>query len=216
MSSGKANYSGDIPQVRDVTPTLKVALEDFKLGDEFVQYVLAVARDMLADIAYARMEHPKDDLQAEHAQTFSTLKAASEKLRNLSLGYVRLFPPGTDTAGLADSIDQLVSNEAAIATAIQNAVTMPRAVQSQQAIAIEMVVRVLGIAQEFGIKPTATYDPTFPNIISDAVRLVKIVGDEIGIVRGEVTWRKIIIDAKRQETAKPTATVTFPVISSDQ
>jgi hypothetical protein len=62
-------------------------------------------------------------------------------------------------------------------------------------VAVELAIRVLRVLKEYGIKPAATGD-AYWGYTSDAVEILKLIGDDIKLVRDELTWRDIIIKAK--------------------
>jgi hypothetical protein len=58
-----------------------------------------------------------------------------------------------------------------------------------------MVIRILNVLNEYGIKPSATKNTDF-GYESRAVTILTAVGDGIGLVRSEHTWRDIIQKSK--------------------
>jgi hypothetical protein len=65
----------------------------------------------------------------------------------------------------------------------------------QSAVVVESAIRILRILNQHQIPAAATGDSYFL-YTSKAVTILKLIGDDLGLVRSELTWRNIIIKAK--------------------
>ena len=76
---------------------------------------------------------------------------------------------------------------------------MPRAAKladAQHHAAVEIAVRVLHSLLEYGVSTAATADSDEMRT-SDAIKILKIIGDQIGLRLAESTWRDTIIAARK-------------------
>ena len=87
---------------------------------------------------------------------------------------------------------------------LQNALSkigkLPRATKEQDAryeAAVEMTIRVLHILKDWGIPLAATADPD-SGYYSDAVKILKIIGDQLTFELKGTTWKDYIIEAKKR------------------
>lgn len=203
MPSGKARYTGNTPDVRDFTPKLRQELKYYfpagksrahdpvwgSPAEKFVNDILAAASFIHADIDYACMEISKQDLLAEHNNLMNTLAAAQQKLCSLSLTYERLLPIAADPLGCADRISQLIALLGASAKSINNLPKKPSHNSMHHEIALEMAIRVLRILKDYSIPITASET-------SKSVKILKLIGEDAGLVLASLTWRDIVIEAK--------------------
>jgi hypothetical protein len=67
----------------------------------------------------------------------------------------------------------------------------------QSAVIVESTIRILRVLKQYQIPAAATGDSYFP-YTSNAVRILKLIGDDLGLVRSKLTWRDIISEVKEQ------------------
>jgi len=67
----------------------------------------------------------------------------------------------------------------------------------QSAVIVESTIRILRVLKQYQIPAAATGDSYFP-YTSNAVRILKLIGDDLGLIRSKLTWRDIISEAKEQ------------------
>lgn len=84
----------------------------------------------------------------------------------------------------------------AMGTAIDSLPPGKRIVEKQSDVAVELTVRVLRVLNMYGIPASATANPDVESY-SVAVKVLKDIGDAVGLHNKLVTWRGIIIKAKK-------------------
>ena len=164
-------------------------------ADTWANILLAESEDVLSLEQWLFRRLTKAELRAEQADILKTLKKAERCLGRLSYDLDIMLGVDADIRGCCDKIRELTPRlEAAEATINQ----LPRAKKLrdiQHDAAVEMAVRVLRILKNDGISIAATANKDSPRA-SNAVRILKIIGDAIGLPLSEVTWKDIIIEAK--------------------
>jgi hypothetical protein len=177
-----------------------VKLEDIdlfnNLADEFVNVLLAEARWAVSALMWQEHTVTKQEILAEHSDLHDTLKYARNKLRELSPDFNRLLDADADPLGVADSLDVLIRHVNAAEVRINELPKKMRLDEAQHDIAVEMAIRVLRAVKNYGLPIYATGGDGF-DYTSDAVNILKAIGDDINLPRERLTWRDIIIEAKR-------------------
>lgn len=212
MSTAKARYVGDGcgDPIPDFSDALKVDLRSFypdhdakvdpvwgHPADDFVDQVLSEAWWAKSELHRQRFDTTRAEVRAEQADLLKVLQVCERKLRNLSPDVDRLLGVDADPRGCADQIALLIEHAARAGQAIEGLEKARKPNEKRHDVAIEMSLRVLRVLQQFGIRAAATGDSYF-GYTSDAVKILKLIGDDIGIVRDELTWRDTIIKAKQQ------------------
>lgn len=211
MTTAKAKYKGDgsgmlIP---DFSDSLKAKLRAFypkqdadgdpewgDSADSFVAHILSEAWQAKSELHWQNFESRKQEIRAEHADLSRALQDCEHKLRNLSPDFDRLLGFNADPLACADQIKAFIEHVVKAGEAIKHLSKRKRPYEKQHAVAVEMALCVLRALREYGIQPAATGDAYY-GYKSDAVVILKLIGDDIGIRRDELTWRDTIIKAKQ-------------------
>jgi hypothetical protein len=212
MSTAKAKYIGDgsgelLPEF---SAHLRQSLAAFcpkadvepdpvwgNPADAFVEAILSEAWWAKSALHAQGFELTKAEAKAEHADLLKSLRETERKLRNLSPGLDRLLGIGADPLGCADQVTLMVQHVLNASEAVNQMNKAKKPNERQHFVAIELAIRVLRVLQAYGIRPAATGDSFF-GYASDAVRILKLIGDDLRLVRDELTWRDVIIKAKQQ------------------
>ncbi len=210
MPTAKPRYAGDgvgetlkdfsselRSKLREYFPDTE-AVDDPEFGhpaDAFVSHILAEAWRAKTDLHWQGFEGTKAELRAERADLLKLATELESKLRKISLDLDRLLGIDADSIGCADKLAELIQHVDAAEKAIDRLPRISRKDEKDHRAAVEMTIRVLRALKEYGISPTATADADF-GYASAAVRILKLIGDDIKLVLSEVTWRDIIIEVK--------------------
>ena len=181
-------------------------------ADTFVEHVLSAASNAAADMMWQESNVTKQELRAEQADVLKSLKATQDKLRKLSPPFSWLLEDGAVPLDVADSLDTIISQIEDTALVIGSLPIKRGSDEERHDIALEMAYRVLHILKANDIEISATcgsynklsditapdYDGTdVSQYISDAINILKAIGDDIGLDLANTTWRDIIIEAKK-------------------
>jgi hypothetical protein len=142
-------------------------------------------------------EITKAEVRAEHVDLLKSLRAIEYKLRNLSPDLDRLLGIDADPLGCADQIALMAQHVITASADVARLSKAKKPVEKQHDIAVEFAIRVLRVLQVYGIPAAATGDAYFA-YTSKAVKILKLIGDDLGIKRDQLTWRDTIIKAKQQ------------------
>lgn len=210
MPTAKPRYTGDRIRVHQFSEELRSTLRTFfpsaltdpdspfaHPADTFVELVLSEAHWAAAEMAYLSFRLRKDQLQAEQQDILGALSSAVEKLRSMSLEYSRLLDQGADPLGCADAVTALQAHVEASAKTIDSLPRIQRIDETQHEIAVELAIRVLRVLKDSGIATAATHDKVF-GYTSDAVQILKAIGDDLALRLDALTWRDIIAEAKQK------------------
>ena len=224
MPSGKARLTGKMPEYREFSDELKQKLHAFfpdedpepdptfgHPADHFVAVLLNAASFAISELGYSRLSLTKADLEAEHKALLASLTAARDKLRQISLGLDRLLPLEANPEGVVDELDRLISQVETAREKIPDIHltisggkvqrTKQKPGQIKHAIALETAHLVLQVLDRYRISTAATCDPDL-GTASPAIQILKLIGDDIGLVYEPVTWRDIITKTKKIEAEK--------------
>jgi hypothetical protein len=225
MTTAKPRYVGDgagkLP--RDFTYALKSILQTYypqqapiacphfgQPADVFVNEVLAAARPSIAELMWLTMDLTKQELRAEQVDILNCLKTARNKLRTLSTPLSVLLDIEADPLEAADNLDALICQMEPNVLKIDE-LPKKRLKGGKHDIAVEMTICVSRVLNTYGICISATHssytrmaditDSAYDGndvsqYTSDAVKILKAIGDDIGLKFVEPTWRDIIIEAK--------------------
>lgn len=136
-----------------------------------------------------------EELRAEKDHALATLKKADQCLSNLSHDLNIMLGVAADVLGCRDKIREIMPRLEAAGVAIDRLPKAKKPRDAQHAAAVEMAIRVLRVLKAYGVSTAATAGADSGRT-SDAVQILKIIGDEIGLPLAETTWKNIIIKAK--------------------
>lgn len=185
-------------KLREFSPDIR-AVPDLYFGhpaDAFVEAVLGEAWEAKSALIARKYDVTKAESRAELQDLLKTLLAPVHKLRNLSPTVGRLLAVSADPLDCADQIQVLAQHVLALSEDVERMSNAKKPIEKQSEIAIEMAIRVLRILNEYDIPASATLHEVAKNA-STAVKILKLIGDDLGLVRNELTWRDIVIKAKK-------------------
>ena len=166
-------------------------------ADEWANYLLSTAWSAISINYGVSLRLTNEQLVVEQQDILETLQKAVRVLSCVSPDVDRLFGVDADVLGTRDKIQELISFVETSKTRIN---TLPRAMQKRavdRAAAVEVAIRVLRIFKDHGGRVSATADIDL-NYVSDAVSILKILGDELGLILGVTTWKKAVAAARLQ------------------
>ena len=213
MPSGKARFTGvtDEP-IEDFSQEFEMDFESFfkdkiALGDpvdkggrphprhELVKVILAEVGAVLSLYSDQHESLTKEDICAEVNNLHKRLFTISTDLRRVSPDVDRLLD--ADPLDCVDSIDIMVASLERAQLELYDLIAKLRTREIDHKIAVELAIRVLRVAKDYGFSVSATADLVHDSS-SNAVKLLKLIGNQVQIVMSEVTWRYIIIKARQQ------------------
>jgi hypothetical protein len=175
------------------------AKEDPTFGhpaDEWANELLSDAEDAVSKTLWLRRRRTNAELRAEHDDLLKALDKAANRLGMVSLDLEKLFCNDVDLLGTRDKINELIHQIQGSTAKIAKLRRATNLKDAQSAAAVEMAIRCLRILKRHGGKAAATADATF-GYASGAVKMLKIIGDEIGLRLAEATWKRVIAQAKK-------------------
>ena len=156
------------------------------------------AYSAISTVLWHNRRRTNEELRAERNDLLSVLNKAADCLSTLSPDLDRLLGVDVDVLGARDKILKLIppiqASEALIAK-------LPRAKKikdAQHDAAIEMAISCLRVVKEYGGEVSVTLVPEFEKI-SPAIQILKILGDELGLVLSEPTWKRAVALAKKAD-----------------
>lgn len=177
----------------------KGATDDPVIGHPAVgwsNYLLSESWGAVSMMLWLRLRLTNEELRVEREDLLRTLNKAVLSLSTVSRDLDNLFGVEADVLGTRDKIKVLIPF---IEQAKSKIAALPKADTQREAnhsAALEMAIRALRVLKGEGGTVTATADKDL-NYISDAVQILKIIGDELNLCLDETTWKKVIIKAKR-------------------
>jgi hypothetical protein len=212
MSTAKAKYMGDGSgkRIPDFSDTLRQTLRAFypdqnvepdpvwgHPADAFVETILGEAWWAKSALHAQEFDSTKAEVRVEHEDILKSLRATERKLRSLSPDLDRLLGVDADPLGCADQIALMAKHLTAASEAVERMNKAKKPIDKQYVVAVELALRVLRVLHAYGIPAAATGDAYF-GYTSKAIEILKLIGDDLGLVRDELTWRDIFIKAKQQ------------------
>ena len=207
MSSGKARYNGRrITALSEAPPGLAeaIGLHDPSPSEpsditasEFVNQILDASIWAKEQLHEARAALTRQDAVAEYNDIIGAAKKLRDKLRKLSPDCDSLLGVDVDPLMCAHVLDDFIfkAEYAGLLSLRQHSKQKPN--EAQHLIAVEMASRILAVARERGIKISGAGSSYYENSTSPAAKLLKTVGDAVGLTFEDVTWRDIIIEIKK-------------------
>ncbi len=229
MPTAKAQYIGDGPpwKPKEFSDELRAKIRGYfpdstasscpEFGhpaDQFVEAVLNAAGNAAADLRRPP-DLSRQEIRAECENIVKTAKELQAKLQQASWQVRRLLPPTIELQEHTENLTQVIHVLEAVDEAIDRLPPRLRPTEAHHEIAVDMAIRVLPVLKDYGMATPTThgkyakinditsqsYDgKDVSQYRSVAVDILKAIGDDIGLVRSEVTWRDIISEAK---TASP-------------
>lgn len=176
----------------------KDAVEIPEIGhpaDSWASYLLTNAHHAVSFMLWTRRRLTKEQLLAEQADLSKTLHRAVKNLEEVSHDLVIHFGIDADVLGTRDKINDLLRHVLASHERVSKLPPAKKDREARHAAAQEMAVRCLRIFKDHGGEISATVDKDL-DYVSDAVKVLKIIGDELGLVLDETTWRRTVAKAK--------------------
>lgn len=164
-------------------------------ADEWANYLLDESKGTVSLELWLRRRLTNAELRAERKDLLNTLNKADKSLSNLSLDLKKMLGVDADIRGCRDKIEEFMQRLEDAGATIDRLPKARKLRDVQHSAAVEMAVRVLRILKQYGVSTAATA-AAGQGRASDAVQILKILGDAIGLPLSEVTWKGIIIEAK--------------------
>lgn len=164
-------------------------------ADGWANGLLSEAHSAVSMMLWLRRRLTNAELQAERKDLLRTLNKADKCLSNLSHDLDIMLGVDADVRGCRDKVRELIPRVKATEDAIAKLPKAKKLRDAQHDAAVEMAIRVLRELKKCGVSTAATAD-TDLGYISDAVKILKILGDEIGLTLAETTWKNVIIKVK--------------------
>ena len=165
-------------------------------AEDFINEILSEAWWAKSELHWQQFDSTKRELFAEHTDILTLLNETHSKLRRLSPDFDRLLGNDADPLGCADQIGKLIQHVENAGSTIDDLPKSRRPVEKETDVAEELALRVLRVLQGYGINLAATGDSNL-GYASDAVDILRIVGDDIGLERSTFTWRSVVSKAKK-------------------
>jgi hypothetical protein len=166
-------------------------------ADAWVNYSICEAWNAISINRGMVLRLTNEQLTVEQHDILTTLNKAARVLSNVSPDLDRLFGVDADLLGARDKILELIPF---VESSKERIAKQPKALkrnEADQAAAVEVAVRVLRIFKGLGGRISATAD-TDTDSVSDAVKILKIIGDELGLCFSASSWKKAVSKAQRQ------------------
>jgi hypothetical protein len=174
--------------------------EDLVEANDFVNEIVGEARSAQSDLDEINLRLKKADLLAEIIDLLDSLNETRNKLRRLSPDLDRLIDMDPDPATAADALDSIA---AAAEEAQKRIKSLPKAKpktpnaaptvsELRRELAMETAIRVLRVAKCHGMRISASGRTDAPETFSPPSRLMKQIGDTIGLRYEVSTWRNIV------------------------
>lgn len=177
----------------------KQAVEDPTFGhpaDAWSNYLLSESDSAVSMILWLRRRLTNEELRAEREDLLRTLTKAVQGLSTVSHDLDIMLGNDADVLGTRDKLKDLIARLEASDATIAGLPKAKTLREAQHDAAVEMAIRALRVVKGAGGTVAATAD-TYLGYVSDAVRVLKIIGDELGLYLDESTWKGVIIEAKK-------------------
>ncbi|OFW00151.1 MAG: hypothetical protein A3G20_05065 [Acidobacteria bacterium RIFCSPLOWO2_12_FULL_59_11] len=178
-------------------------------ANEWANHLVEQASQALDLAQWRHLRTFRAQLKIEHTALLKPLKDALANLDHLSRGLHSLLkndlssPPGVD-ANVSDCRNKLKELIQRMDTAGDAISRLPKAKKprdAQHEAAVEMAIVVLRALKNMSISIAATADADLGHT-SDAVQILKIIGDGLGLLLAPLTWKRIIIEAKPRRSPR--------------
>lgn len=177
----------------------KNAEEDPDFGhpaDDFVNSIIGIAWSAKSAMHWIRYDSSKGEIRAEQKHFLKLLKSTSDRARKLSPDFNRLLGIDAAPLGCADNIDELIRYVEATEAHIErlpDKISATKPQQKERRIAVLLSKEIIRYIKTYGLSIGATADDY--GAISDAISILKILGEDIGLERSVDTWKSIVAEA---------------------
>lgn len=164
-------------------------------ADEWASKLLHMAESEVSTTNWIRWRFTNEQLRAEQADLLKILQKAETRLERMSRDLNNLLDSDIDVLECRDRIRELIPHVKATRGKISKLPKAGHRQKVQHEAAVKMTVQVLRLLETYGMQASATADKDL-GYISDAVRILKIIGDALELRLDETTWKVIIIEAR--------------------
>lgn len=165
-------------------------------ADEFVREILTATDRVVSELHHMKEDVTTEEIKSEHNDLLKSLMYSEEKLKTISLGLDRLMSIDADPRGCADRIKEMIDHLEAARFLIGKLPKSKRNEQKKSLLAEEMAIRVLEILEKYNINQTAWVNPKDKAKASKTIKILMLIGAEIGMKYDPQTWGKFIRKAK--------------------
>lgn len=165
-------------------------------ADGWANYLLSEAWGAVSMMLWLRRRLTNEELRAERKDLLSKLNKADECLSKLSHDLDIMLGADADVLGCRDKLRKLIQRVEATEATIARLSMAKKPRDAEHEAAVEMAIHVLRVLKDHDLSTAATADADL-GYFSDAVQILKIIGDEFGLVLAETTWRDTILKAKQ-------------------
>lgn len=165
-------------------------------AEAWANALLSDAYGAVSAMLSLRRRLSNEELRAERQDLLNVLNRAVDRLGTVSRDLDVLFGIDADVLGTRDKLQELLPFIEAAESRIAD---LPRAMNkkdAESAAALEMAIRCLRTFQGEGGKISGTVHMDM-DYISTAVKMLKILGDELGLELNETTWKAVIARARK-------------------
>jgi len=162
----------------------------------WTNYLLSESWSAVSMMLWLLRRRTNEELRVEREDLLQTLNKAVICLSTVSHDLDIMFGVDADVLGTRDKIKALIPHIEDSKTKIANLPKAKTPKDANHSAAVEMAIRALRVLKGEGGTAAATADKDL-NYISDAVKILKIIGDELDLPLDETTWKKVIIKAKK-------------------
>ena len=165
-------------------------------ADAWANGLLHDAEGGASMMLWLRRSLPKEEQRAEIEDLLRTLRKAAKCLGTVSFDVARKIDISADVLGCRDKILELIPFVEAVSPVIEKMPQAMKLADAQHDAAMEMTIRVLHTLEASGVSIAATANKKTKSA-SQAVKILKAIGDEIELVFAESTWRDKVLKARK-------------------
>lgn len=184
-------------------------------ADAFVEWLLMEGYWLAGALGATKSFLTKEEARAECNALLKDLCGAHMKLLKLSTDFDNMLGPDADPRGLADSIALMIKYaESALSNINLKKKQARKPVEWQHRVALDFAGRIAIVLRDYEINPSATASTYLRALditqsknsgiedtseyVSDAVKILKLIADDVGLNMSESTWRDTLAEATRK------------------
>lgn len=184
-------------------------------ADAFVEVLLIEGYWLAGALGATKLFLTKEEARAECDALLKDLRGAHMKLLNLSTDFDNMLGQDADPRGCADSIALMIKcAESAWSNTNLRKKRARKPAEWQHHVALDFAGRIAIVLRDYEINPSATVSTYLRALditqskntgtedaseyVSDAVKILKLIADDVGLVLAESTWRDTLAEAIRQ------------------